>query len=101
MDYSTMWLMTCLGIVIVLFMLAASTALRCLSSNSLASILQIGALVTFIVLFAILFLVCLGSNSDYEDNLEGFTKKAKARAKNNYLKLMAHNLTQIKAVPIS
>lgn len=89
-----MWIVTFVGIIVILLLLVASTAFRCLSSNTLASILQIGAIVIFIVLFAFLMIFFLSSSSDYHDNLEEFTKKAKARAKSNYLKQLAStNLT--------
>lgn len=88
MNLSIMWIVTFVGIIVVLLLLVASTAFRCLSSNTLASILQIGAIVTFIVLFAFLMIYFLSSASDHNDNLEQFTRKAKARAKSNYLRLL-------------
>ncbi|KAI1289855.1 hypothetical protein HDE_09077 [Halotydeus destructor] len=93
MNFSTMWVFTCVGIIIILLLLVASTTFKCLSSSALASILQIVALVVFIVLFGILFMYFLGSNSDFEDNLEQFTKKAKARAKQTYIEAMVRNAT--------
>lgn len=93
MNLSTMWIVTFIGILVILFLLIASTAFRCLSSNTLASVLQIGAIVIFIVLFAFLMLFFLSSASDHHDNLEEFTKKAKARAKANYLKMLLSTTT--------
>jgi len=93
MNLSTMWIVTFIGILVILFLLIASTAFRCLSSNTLASVLQIGAIVIFIVLFAFLMLFFLSSASDHHDNLEEFTKKAKARAKANYLRMLLSTTT--------
>lgn len=83
-----MWIVTFVGIVVVLFLLVASTAFRCLSSNTLASVMQIGSIVIFIVLFAFLMIYFLSSSNDHNDNLESFTRKAKARAKSNYLRML-------------
>ena len=93
MNMSTMWIVTFVGIIVILFLLVASTAFRCLSSNTLASVLQIGAIVIFIVLFAFLMLFFLSNASDHHENLDDFTKKAKARAKSNYMKMLLSTTT--------
>ena len=88
MNLSIMWIVTFVGIIVVLLLLVASTAFRCLSSNTLASVMQIGAIVIFIILFAFLMIYFLSSSNDHNDNLDTFTRKAKARAKSNYLRML-------------
>lgn len=82
-----MWIITCIGILFTLLLLIASTAFRCLSSNTLASIMQIVAIVVFVVMFAVILILFLSSNDDQFVNLEQFTKQAKLRSKATYWKL--------------
>ena len=83
-----MWLITIIGIVVVLTLLIASTAFRCLSSNTLASVLQIGSIVIFIVLFGILMLYFLSDSDDGHEILDEYTRKARAKQKSQYLKII-------------
>lgn len=84
-----MWLVTIIGIIVVLLLLIASTAFRCLSSNTLASVIEIGSIVIFIVLFGILMLYFLSDSDDGHEILDEYTRKARAKQKSQYLNIIA------------
>ena len=85
----TMWILTSVGIVVVMCLLVASTTFRCLSSSPVTTILQIGALVIFVVMFASLLIFFLSTSDDGHELLEEFTRKAKAKEQEKFMKYLA------------
>lgn len=87
-----MWIITCVGIMLVLAFLVAST--RCISSSSFGSIMQISLIVIFVIVFSLILINFLAAYEDQYDNLEEFTRKAKERERVQLINhLLSKNIT--------